>query len=193
MTGMAGMNGVTALPVLVYDGDCGFCTRSVQFGQRHIGRMPAAVAYQAADLAALGLTEAQCATAVQYVARDHRAYAGHDAVAAVLLGAGLPWWFLGALLHLPGLHWLAGVVYRSPQRTAWAEAPRKAVSAPPSPYSRARSAVPGTGRLKASGPPPSPFHSPVASISSATTGCTAVCHTTAWCPYSRMVHSLSTT
>jgi predicted DCC family thiol-disulfide oxidoreductase YuxK len=64
------------------------------------------------DLAALGLTEAGCIAAVQYVARDHRVYAAQDAVAALLLGAGSGWWFLGALLRLPGIHWLAGAAYR---------------------------------------------------------------------------------
>ena len=143
------MNGATPLPILVYDGDCGFCTRCVQFGQRHMARMPAVVAYQAADLTALGLTEAQCATAVQYVARDHRPYAGHDAVAALLLGAGVPWWFLGAVLHLPGVHWLAGVVYRAVARNRH-RLSRNAtcvVSALPSATEpRARPAEQGTGR-----------------------------------------------
>ena len=99
-------------PVLVFDGDCGFCTRCVEWGRRRIGAMPSAVAYQAADLAALGLTEAQCAAALQYVARDGHVYAAHDAVAALLRGAGRGWWLLGAVLHLPGVHWLAGVGYR---------------------------------------------------------------------------------
>lgn len=105
-----------ALPVLVYDGDCAFCTASVDRARRWIGRMPTVVAYQAAEadgsLARLGLTADECAAAVQYVARDHRVYRAHDAVAATLLGAGRGWWVLGALLRAPGVHWLAGHVYR---------------------------------------------------------------------------------
>src|SRR3954447_5423789 len=47
---------------------------------------------------------------------------------------------------------------------------------------------------KASGPStPVPDHVPAASSSRATTGLTAVCHTTHWWPYSRIDHSLSTT
>ncbi len=100
------------LPVLVFDGDCGFCTRCVEWGRRRIGAMPAAVPYQQADLAALGLDAQRCAAALQYVARDRRVYSAHDAVAALLLGAGRGWWLLGAVLRLPGVHWLAGVSYR---------------------------------------------------------------------------------
>ncbi len=40
---------------------------------------------------------------------------------------------------------------------------------------------------------PEPLHAPDASSSRATTGFMAVCHTTAWAPYSAIVHSLSDT
>ncbi|MCB0981404.1 MAG: DUF393 domain-containing protein [Acidimicrobiaceae bacterium] len=100
------------LPVLVFDGDCAFCSSSVRFAQRWIRRMPPVVPYQQMDLEVLGLTPAQCETAVQYVARDHRVYAAEDGVSALLLAAGRGWWLLGALMRVPGIHWLSGVVYR---------------------------------------------------------------------------------
>jgi predicted DCC family thiol-disulfide oxidoreductase YuxK len=103
---------VADVPALIFDGDCAFCTSSVQWAQRVIGRMPRAEPYQFADLGALGLTVEECNSAVQYVARDRHVYAAHDAVSALLLGAGSGWWVLGALLRLPGVHWLSGVGYR---------------------------------------------------------------------------------
>ena len=60
------------LPLLVTDGDCGFCTRSIEWGRKRIRRLPVAVPYQRADLAALGLDEAACRTAVQFVDGDGR-------------------------------------------------------------------------------------------------------------------------
>ena len=101
-----------ALPVMVFDGDCAFCSASVSWGRRRIRRMPATVPFQSADLAALRLTLEACTVAVQYVDRDARVYAAHDAVAAMLRDAGKGWRVLGALLRVPGIHWLAGVVYR---------------------------------------------------------------------------------
>ncbi len=101
-----------SLPLLVFDGDCAFCSSSVRAGTRWIGRMPATIAYQFADLDRLGLTAAKCELAVQYVARDHRIHSGEDAVSALLLGAGRGWWVLGALMRVPGIHWLSGVAYR---------------------------------------------------------------------------------
>jgi predicted DCC family thiol-disulfide oxidoreductase YuxK len=103
---------VTDVPVLIFDGDCAFCSSSVRVAQRVIGRMPRAEPYQFADLVALGLTAEECNQAVQYVARDRHVYSAHDAVSALLLGAGGGWWVLGALLRLPGVHWLSGVGYR---------------------------------------------------------------------------------
>jgi predicted DCC family thiol-disulfide oxidoreductase YuxK len=102
----------TDLPLLIFDGDCGFCTASVRWGQRWIKRMPVATPYQQLDLGLFGLSETDCTTAVQYVARDQHVYAAHDAVSSLLLAAGRGWWVLGALMRLPGIHWLSGVVYR---------------------------------------------------------------------------------
>lgn len=101
-----------ALPLLVFDGDCAFCSASVRFGQRWVERMPEVQPYQLADLAALGLTAEQCSEAVQFVAADRRAHAAHDAVSMLLRNAGKGWWVLGSLMRLPGVHWLCGVAYR---------------------------------------------------------------------------------
>jgi len=103
---------VADVPVLIFDGDCAFCTSSVNLGRRLIKRLPPTTPYQFADLAALGLTAEQCNLAVQYVDRDRTRYSGEDAVREVLLASGKGWWIVGRLLGLPGIHWLSGVVYR---------------------------------------------------------------------------------
>jgi len=100
------------LPLLIFDGDCAFCSSSVRFGQRHIKRLARAEPYQFLELDAFGLTAEQCNAAVQFVAVGGRVYAAHDAVSMVLRGAGKGWWLLGSLMQLPGIHWLSGVVYR---------------------------------------------------------------------------------
>jgi predicted DCC family thiol-disulfide oxidoreductase YuxK len=97
---------------LIFDGDCAFCSSSVRFGQRWIGRMPPAVPYQREDVVRFGLTEADCAAAVQYVGRNGRVHSAHDALSALLIDAGRGWRLLGAAMRLPGIHWLSGVVYR---------------------------------------------------------------------------------
>jgi predicted DCC family thiol-disulfide oxidoreductase YuxK len=99
-------------PVLVFDGDCAFCTSSVNVLRRWVRRLPRIVAWQHADLGSLGLTRKECQEAVQWVGQDGRVLSGEHALAQVLVDAGRGWWLAGRLMQLPGIRWLAGVVYR---------------------------------------------------------------------------------
>jgi predicted DCC family thiol-disulfide oxidoreductase YuxK len=95
---------------LVYDGDCAFCTSSVRWvGRLHLGA-DVVVAWQHADLDALGLTQEQCEEAVQLVA-DGRTSSGHEAFARLLLRSRWYWKPLGLLLITPPVSWLARAVY----------------------------------------------------------------------------------
>jgi predicted DCC family thiol-disulfide oxidoreductase YuxK len=98
-------------PVLVYDGDCAFCTSSVNALQR-IGPEAEIVAWQQTDLTALGLTEEEAAAAVQWVAADGAARSGHEAVAAALGSAGGIWALAGRALLSPGIAPIAARAYR---------------------------------------------------------------------------------
>jgi predicted DCC family thiol-disulfide oxidoreductase YuxK len=98
-------------PVLVYDGDCGFCTTCARFLER-IGPDAEIVAWQLTDLAELGVTEEQAADAVQWVGADGSVRSGHEAIAAVLSSAGRIWGIVGRLIVLPGVSWVAARAYR---------------------------------------------------------------------------------
>jgi predicted DCC family thiol-disulfide oxidoreductase YuxK len=99
-------------PVVVFDGDCAICTTLAGVIERRL-RPPAAVQpWQRLDLAAYGLTEAQCLEALQYVDGDGKIYSGELAVAR-LLRASRPWARpAGWLIGLPGVRRVAGLVYR---------------------------------------------------------------------------------
>lgn len=103
--GMAG-------PVLVFDGDCAFCTASVRRMERWVGRRPVVVAWQQADLPRLGLTPQQCTDALQWVGAAGENRQGAAAVAATLRYAGRGWSVLGLLLDAPVVRTLAQWVYR---------------------------------------------------------------------------------
>ena len=99
--------------VLVFDGDCAFCSSCVRFGGRWIdrrGRYDVAP-WQRLDLATLNLTEADCADAAWFVATDGSRYRGDRAVAAALRHSAPAWRPLGWLLVLPGISWLAARTY----------------------------------------------------------------------------------
>jgi predicted DCC family thiol-disulfide oxidoreductase YuxK len=98
-------------PVLVYDGDCAFCTSCARVLEK-IGPQAEIIAWQLTDLDQLGLTEAQAAAAVQWVSIDGVVCSGHEAIAATLQSAGGIWKIAGRAILLPGVAWLAAKVYR---------------------------------------------------------------------------------
>jgi predicted DCC family thiol-disulfide oxidoreductase YuxK len=98
-------------PVLVFDGDCGFCTSSAHALER-IGPDAEVVAWQLTDLAELGLSEGQAAEAVQWVEVDGTVRSGHEAIAAALRRAGPIWRIAGRILTLPGVSFVAARAYR---------------------------------------------------------------------------------
>lgn len=100
-------------PVLVFDGQCGFCTRSVLWLLPRFRRPVRAVPYQWADLPALGLTEAETRRYAWWIDEDGRRHRGHRAMARALLACRSPWPPLGrALLLPPPVSWLAAAAYR---------------------------------------------------------------------------------
>jgi predicted DCC family thiol-disulfide oxidoreductase YuxK len=70
------------------------------------------VAFQFADLAALGTTEEQAAHEIVWVSRTGRTYGGAQAVARLLMDAGGAWRILGAIGTLPPISRLLHGVYR---------------------------------------------------------------------------------
>ena len=98
-------------PVLVYDGDCAFCTSCARLLER-IRPDAEIVPWQFTDLAELGITEEQAADAVQWVQIDGTVRSGHEAIAAVLNTAGRIWRIIGRMVLLPGISWMAAKVYR---------------------------------------------------------------------------------
>jgi predicted DCC family thiol-disulfide oxidoreductase YuxK len=74
--------------VLIYDGDCGFCRRSVRWA-RTLGATCPAVPYQEADLAAYHLTAQEAGDAVWFVLEGRR-WRGHEAIAMVLRSSRWP-------------------------------------------------------------------------------------------------------
>jgi predicted DCC family thiol-disulfide oxidoreductase YuxK len=97
---------------LVFDGTCGFCTRSVRLLEaldrnRRVTAMP----FQKRGVpASVGLTLEECEAAAWAIAPDGDRYRGAEAVNAVVaaaLGSTLPL----LLYHLPGIRQLLDLIY----------------------------------------------------------------------------------
>jgi predicted DCC family thiol-disulfide oxidoreductase YuxK len=99
-------------PVFVYDGDCGFCTRSVTWIYARVEPRPPAVPYQRADLAGLGVTEERARHEVLWIGADGTVHGGVRAFGRLLASGRRRWWPAGAALRFPLITWLAHPVYR---------------------------------------------------------------------------------
>jgi predicted DCC family thiol-disulfide oxidoreductase YuxK len=97
-------------PTFVFDGDCAFCSSCARFIDRRFPSSAPVVAWQFADLDALGLTETECEEAVQWV--GSRRTAGPEAIGDLLVSAGSYWKLLGRLLLLRPVLVAAWPVYR---------------------------------------------------------------------------------
>ncbi len=101
---------------LIFDGECGFCTRCAGWIERRWTRIPAP---QAISSHALGQEIANLATpspqqmseSVWWISVDHRD-AGARAVARALIATSSPWRLVGyAIINAP-LSWVAEPIYR---------------------------------------------------------------------------------
>lgn len=87
-------------PVLIYDGDCGFCRQSLAWGQRNLTAFPAAIANQDALAKSLGLSETQLVSQVWLVGEGLQ-LGGARAVAYILrLQPNFGWRILGWLMTI---------------------------------------------------------------------------------------------
>jgi predicted DCC family thiol-disulfide oxidoreductase YuxK len=98
-------------PILIFDGDCGFCTRSVNVFKR-LPIDAEVTAYQFADLELYGTTEERASHEVLWVDRSGRVHGGAQAIARLLVSAGGFYAVGGTLLRMAPLRWAAAGAYR---------------------------------------------------------------------------------
>jgi predicted DCC family thiol-disulfide oxidoreductase YuxK len=99
-------------PLMIFDGDCGFCTASVNVIRRWIRPDCDIEPWQFTPIADFNLTPEECSTAVQYVDSDRRVHSGSRAVMRMLRDAPLPWPVVGAIGDAPGIAWVADRTYK---------------------------------------------------------------------------------
>lgn len=104
-------------PLLIFDGDCGFCTRSVEWIRDHLrGTLAIApwqfIEHRGPGLAAVGLRAAELERYAWWIGASGRKERGHRAIGNALLSCGGLWPLVGRLLLTPPFSWLAAAGYR---------------------------------------------------------------------------------
>ncbi|CAL9310763.1 hypothetical protein SUDANB51_03516 [Streptomyces sp. enrichment culture] len=102
----------TRLPVLLYDGDCGFCTRTITTLLATPRRPVNVRTWQESDLEDLGTDRPRAMREMLWVHRDGRVTGGALAFADLFRHLGGPWRVTDLLLRTPPTRWLAAGAYR---------------------------------------------------------------------------------
>ncbi len=98
--------------VLLFDGDCAFCSSAARWLIRHVPTATEITAWQHVDLDGLGVPVAEVEAAVVLVGPTGRS-SGSVAIAALLRGSrNRAWRGVGRLMALPLIRDLAAVGYR---------------------------------------------------------------------------------
>src|SRR3989338_7340965 len=92
---------MSELPVMLYDGDCAFCTRWIKKWQVVTGNHALYFPYQEVLANYPQVNEAQCRKAVQLIFPDGTVFSAAHAVFKVLAVAGKYCWLLWSYEHLP--------------------------------------------------------------------------------------------
>ena len=98
--------------MLVYDGDCGFCTATARWVERRLSDDYQVVPSQQIDLGALSLTEDDVARSAWWIGSDGTRGDDHRSIAGALRAMGGIWPAVGRLLTLGPISPLARGVYR---------------------------------------------------------------------------------
>lgn len=97
---------------MVFDGDCGFCATVIRFLERHVPFTADVLPWQAADLSALGVTQARAQQEMLWVRPDGEILGGAQAFAALLSSSGGLWRVAGAVLSWPPARPVSNGAYR---------------------------------------------------------------------------------
>lgn len=98
--------------ILVYDGDCGFCTATARWVERRLSDDYQVVPSQQIDLDALGLTEDDVTRSAWWIGSDGTRWDDHRSIAGAFGAMGGLWAAAGRLLALRPISPLARGVYR---------------------------------------------------------------------------------
>ena len=98
--------------LLIFDGDCGFCSRCARFVARRMPTDAEVKPWQRVNLAAYGVSPDRTRHELVWVGADREVAGGVQAIARLLLDCGGVWAVPGAALRVPPFRWIGHGLYR---------------------------------------------------------------------------------
>ncbi len=99
--------------MLIFDGDCGFCTTTANWIERRLPAGTEVVPWQFVDdLGAHGLSPEKANAQAWWIDPEGRLHGGHRAIGRALIATGGFWRVLGHISIVPPVSWVGAVVYR---------------------------------------------------------------------------------
>jgi predicted DCC family thiol-disulfide oxidoreductase YuxK len=98
--------------LLLFDGECGFCTWAGGWVERRLPSRAGAEPWQSIDdLGPYGLAAGDVSTAVYWIDAAGRPHRGHLAFAEALRAMSPGWRLVGTAMRVPPISWLAALLY----------------------------------------------------------------------------------
>lgn len=98
-------------PLLIFDGDCGFCSTCARWATRHLPPIVQVMPWQELNLETIGLTHDDVAKAVWWRNADGSLFTGHKAIGIALKSCGAGWPFVGHVCVTAPTSWAARAMY----------------------------------------------------------------------------------
>jgi len=97
--------------LLVFDGDCGFCTTAARWIERRLPESAPVKPWQSLDLQEFGLTLDDATSAAWWIDNSGQSHRGHMAIGHALRAVGGFWGVVGRVIIVPPFSWLGRPVY----------------------------------------------------------------------------------
>jgi predicted DCC family thiol-disulfide oxidoreductase YuxK len=97
--------------ILLFDGDCAFCSSSIRLIMRVIKKHPEIKPYQWIDLTNYGISKEECTKSIQFYKSESKRFSGAQAFAQFLILSNYPWKILGFTLELPLIKGISKLLY----------------------------------------------------------------------------------
>jgi predicted DCC family thiol-disulfide oxidoreductase YuxK len=98
-------------PTLIYDGDCGFCKRSLAWGQRNLTAFPRAIPSTSVEARQAGLTQSQLEESIWIIGISKPLAAAKAAAFILKLQPNVLWRALGLLISIWPISTIAKAAY----------------------------------------------------------------------------------